>query len=259
MSKKNELIVFSDEQKKVIRNQFFPPSATDTDMQYCMGVAKELGLNPITKQIWFVERKSQVNGQWITKIEPMAGRDSYLAIAHRSGQFGGIETVANIETTPILENGEWVEKKELVATCKVYKKGIDKPFIASVNYNEYVQKTKQGQPTKFWAEKPHTMLKKVAESQALRKAFNISGVYDEVEVRQEYQEVEVINHGSSENRLLKNKLDQHLENYGMVTSDIKEFKEKNNLNDVDTIRFMLDNPDELARLIEIFEKEQDAN
>jgi|GEM_PF-2800917 len=36
--------------------------------------------------------------------------------------------------------------------------------------------------TKFWREKPETMLKKVAESQALRKAFDISGLYSVDEV-----------------------------------------------------------------------------
>jgi len=50
-------------------------------------------------------------------------------------------------------------------------------FMAEVRYSEYVQTKKDGEPTKFWASKPNTMIKKVAESQALRTAFNISGVY----------------------------------------------------------------------------------
>ena len=54
-------------EKSIIRNQFFPPSATDLDMQYCMSVAKNFKLNPILKQIFFIERRSKINNQWVVK------------------------------------------------------------------------------------------------------------------------------------------------------------------------------------------------
>lgn len=183
IKKNNDLISFSSQEMNLIQKQFFPQSASNLDIDYCMGVAKSLGLNPITKEIWFVERKSKVNNSWVTKVEPMAGRDSYLKIANRNGGFGGIETNIELKEIPYLNKGNWVFKKDLVAVCKVYKKGIDKPFISEVIYSEYVQTKQDGTPTKFWAEKPHTMLKKVAESQALRKAFNINNLYDESEIR----------------------------------------------------------------------------
>ena len=183
----NELIEFNVQETDLIKKQLFPTNATNSDVDYCMGVAKALGLNPITKEIWFVERKSKVNNNWVTKIEPMAGRDSYIKIAHRSGMFEGITTSAELKKIPFISNDIWDTKDDLVAVCMVYKKGIDKAFIAEVNYNEYVQLTREGKPTKFWAEKPITMLKKVAESQALRKAFNITCVYDDAEIREEYQ------------------------------------------------------------------------
>ncbi len=74
-------------------------------------------------------------------------------------------------------------KKDLVAKAIVYRNDTQKPFITEVAYSEYVQKTKEGNPTKFWADKPDTMIKKVAEAQALRKAFNINGIrsIDEVD------------------------------------------------------------------------------
>jgi hypothetical protein len=59
---------------------------------------------------------------------------------------------------------------------------MSKPVIVEVSYNEYVQKTSSGEIAKFWKEKPETMLKKVAESQALRKAFDITGLYAEEEL-----------------------------------------------------------------------------
>lgn len=56
-------------------------------------------------------------------------------------------------------------------------KDSNKPFTVQVAYSEYCQKTSEGSPTKFWNEKPKTMLTKTADSQALRKAFNIHGAY----------------------------------------------------------------------------------
>ncbi|WP_314070011.1 phage recombination protein Bet [Campylobacter showae] len=172
----------SDENKRIIRKQFFPPNATDSDMQYCIAVAKSFNLNPILKQIFFVERKAKINGEWHSKIEPLAGRDSFLTLAHRSGKFAGIKSDCFLKDKPVFINGGWQNKKELVAIAQVYKKGHETPFEAEVRYDEYVQKTSDGRTNKFWAEKPETMLKKVAESQALRKAFDISGLYSVDEV-----------------------------------------------------------------------------
>jgi len=172
----------TNEEKQMIRKQFFPANASDIEMKYCMSVAEKFNLNPILKQIFFVPRKAKVNNQWIEKIEPLAGRDSFLTLAHRSGKFNGIETIAEIKPSAKFLNGEWEEKNDLVAISKVYRKDMDRPIVVEVAYSEYVQKTRNGEITKFWKEKPETMLKKVAESQALRKAFDITGLYAEEEI-----------------------------------------------------------------------------
>lgn len=166
----------NDEEKKIIRSQFFPPSASVLEMQYCMKVAENFNLNPILKQIFFVPRKAQVNGQWVEKIEPLVGRDSFLTLAHRSGKFAGIETTVEMGNAYIRKSGSWETISDLIATCKVFRTDVKEPFVVQVSYNEYVQTTRDGTPTKFWNEKPETMLKKVAESQALRKAFDITGL-----------------------------------------------------------------------------------
>lgn len=172
----------SQDEKKIIKAQFFPPNATDMDMIYCMKVAETFNLNPILKQIFFVERVTYINGQKISKIEPLAGRDSFLTLAHRSGKFAGIESECGIKQKAVLQDDEWVNKNELVATARVYRTDNERPFCAEVSYGEYVQRTGKGEINKFWREKPETMLKKVAESQALRKAFDISGLYSVDEV-----------------------------------------------------------------------------
>jgi phage recombination protein Bet len=173
---------FDKEQMTVIESQFFPQGASKAEQAYCFSVARELCLNPITKEIFFVNRRQKINDKWINKVEPMVGRDGFLSIAHRTNKFAGIETTATIRDVPQLEGRQWRLKQELVAECSVWRKDSPKPFTVQVAYNEYCQRTTEGIPTRFWAEKPETMLKKVAESQALRKAFNIHGVYSPEEL-----------------------------------------------------------------------------
>lgn len=175
-------IDFTKEQLAVIEKQFFPAGASQTEQQYCFSVARELGLNPITREIHFVPRRQKVGEKWVTKVEPMVGRDGFLSIAHRSGQLAGIETSVSIRDVPQLVNGAWEYRPDLVAECTVWRKDSDKPFTVQVAYSEYVQRNNEGQPTSFWNSKKITMISKVAESQTLRKAFNIHGVYSPEEL-----------------------------------------------------------------------------
>ena len=190
----NSAITFDNEKLNLIREQFFPKNTSEVEMQYCLSVAKQYGLDPILKQIFFLKRRSQdkTTGLWTDKVEPLVGRDGFLTIAHKTDCFGGIESICEVKSIPVLSNGEWTTIQDLVATCKVYRKDSSHPFVAEVAYTEYVQKSKDGKVTSFWADKPQTMLKKVAESQALRKAFNISGIFTPEEVGLSENENEVI-------------------------------------------------------------------
>ena len=177
----------SKEEKSVIDRQFFPHGASVDDKRFCMQVAEQLNLNPLLKQIYFVPRKTNIgtpqNPNWIEKVEPIAGRDSYLTLAHRTGQLESLERYSEIRAFPTMnEKGKWVLEDDLCGVSKIYKKGHATPFVTVVRYTEYVQKTNKGEVTKFWKEKPITMIEKVAESQNLRKAFNITGLYDESEL-----------------------------------------------------------------------------
>jgi len=180
---------FSNEEKKLIMEKYFPKNISKVDADFCIHIAETLELNPFKREIFFVERSSSVNGTWVRKTEPLTGRDGFLTIAHKSMLFAGIESTTMLKKVAKLDKGEWVEVTELVAEAKVFRKDTNIPTIVEVEYSEYVQKTKSGVPTKFWAQMPKTMLKKVAESQALRKAFNISGIYaiEEVGIEEEPQ------------------------------------------------------------------------
>ncbi|HEC1755078.1 TPA: recombinase RecT [Campylobacter lari] len=70
-------------------------------MKYYLGVATKYGLDPFLRQVFFVPRKAKVtkNGKdvWVEKIEPLVGRDGFLAIARKSGKFGGIRSYSEIK------------------------------------------------------------------------------------------------------------------------------------------------------------------
>lgn len=254
----------SKEEKSVIDRQFFPNGASVDDKRFCMQVAEQLNLNPLLKQIYFVPRKTNIGTQqspnWIEKVEPIAGRDSYLTLAHRTGQFAGIESYVKIEECPTLNDKEkWTLENDLVAYATVFKKGFEKPFIVSVRYAEYAQKTSKGDITKFWKEKPETMLKKVAESQVLRKAFNITGLYDESELGDN----ETILTVNNESKVSKPKSLNDIQNveFEKIDYSIELYQKmiKNNVSDEKTKQYLSSkNDDELKELYEnkeLFEDE----
>jgi hypothetical protein len=84
---------------------------------------------------------------------PYITRDALLHIAHRSGVLDGIET-----TEPVLVDGYWR------ASCSVYRKDMTRPFTYGGRYPE------AGSNRKFAPE----MAIKVAESMALRRAFDVA-------------------------------------------------------------------------------------
>ncbi len=137
---------------------------TENEFLLLMQLAGTYGLDPFAKQIWAVKIKQNA------PAAIFCGRDGFIAIAHRSGQFDG------------MESGTRGDDENLVGWCKVYRKDMSRPFVVEVDYKEYVQRNRQGEITRFWREKPKTMITKVAESHALRRAFSVSGLYSPEEI-----------------------------------------------------------------------------
>jgi len=96
------------------------------------------------------------------KFSILVGYEVYIKRAEMSGRLDGWK----VETTGKVTNSS------LKAVITIYRKDFTHPFTHEVYYAEYVQRTKEGRPNKFWAEKPVTMTKKVAISQGFRMCFN---------------------------------------------------------------------------------------
>lgn len=160
---------FSAEQRKMIRDSF-ANGASDAEFAVLMEVAKVRGLNPLTRQIYFVKRwDSQKRCEvWSTQISI----DGLRAVAERTGVYDG-------QGEPVYEYDK--DGKLTKCTVHVYRKdwSAGRSAVGVAFFSEYAQTKKDGGLTSFWATKPHIMLAKCAEALAIRKAFpeDTSGLY----------------------------------------------------------------------------------
>ena len=81
---------YSEEELALLRN-VIAKDCTDPEFRLMMYMAKTYGLDPLVKQIWAFKRRAQ------DPAVIMVGRDGMLAIAHRSGQFDGMNSGVNYE------------------------------------------------------------------------------------------------------------------------------------------------------------------
>jgi len=160
--------IWTDADKKLI-HQTVAQGTNESEFKLLLYTANKYELDPLVKQIWCVKYGNQPAAIY-------AGRDGFLHIAHKSGQFNGMETVALRDEKNILKG----------ARCTVWRKDMTHPFIVEVDLKEY--NTSKGN----WAKMPETMIKKVAESQCLRKAFDISGMYSPEEMPEPQQQQEEV-------------------------------------------------------------------
>jgi phage recombination protein Bet len=185
------VVFFSPAEQKVIE-QTVARSLTPEQKNIFFYTCQALGLNPLLNEIACVTYRNANTGQVSMSIQVM--RDGFLTIAHRSGKFSGMESGVNIS-----EDGKTVVN----GWAKVYHKDFTVPVYQEADFTEYNTPTKGGKPT-LWATKPKTMIKKVAESMALRKAFNINGVYAPEEMEREI----VISEGQSLDKTVVEKIEK---------------------------------------------------
>lgn len=137
--------------------------ATDQELMMGLQIAKTFNLNPLKREVYFVKYNEK------TPMQVLTGYEVYLKRAERSGKYDGLE---------IRSEGS-VETGDLKAIVKVFRNDWKNPLTHEAFYSEYVQmkpiyknQIKVGEePNAFWKNKPITMIKKVAVSQAFRMAF----------------------------------------------------------------------------------------
>ena len=124
-------------------------------------------------------------------------RDAYRKNANRQEQFDGIQVDALhendyfevVDGNKVVHRPNLKDRGNLVGAYAVARrKDQSQPYICRVELEEYRikkynEKTKEWYYTGLWDEKPATMIKKVAESQALRAIFPdlFAGTYSDAE------------------------------------------------------------------------------
>jgi len=152
--------------------KYLCPRASDPEIALFLKTCQSLGLNPFARDCYLVKYTDEEAASIIIAI------DAFLKAAETCLDYAGHEAgvILKKENSHLdFREGAFVleeEEKQLVGGwAKVYRKDRDKPFYSAVNIKEYQKFTRQGKPTRFWNERPATMIRKVALSHALREAF----------------------------------------------------------------------------------------
>ncbi|SED09440.1 phage recombination protein Bet [Tenacibaculum sp. MAR_2009_124] len=160
-------------QKSVAKN------TTKVELAYFINVCKTMELNPFNKEVWCYKDKKG-------NLLIFAGRDGFLSKAQKNPLFNGIRSAEVREkdewaidipngsikhkiTKPLKERGQII-----LGYSFVFRKGGE-PTIEFADFETY----NKGYNT--WKTHPAEMIKKVAETHALKKAFGISGIQSEYE------------------------------------------------------------------------------
>lgn len=163
---------FSRAQIDLIKRQI-ARGVTDDELQLFLYQCARTGLDPLSRQIYALERREKVGNEWVSRMSIQTGIDGFRLIAERTGRYApGPEATFDYDAKGNL-------RKATAFVKKLTADGTWHEVSASAFWPEYVATNKEGRPTRIWAEKPHVMLSKCAESLALRKAFpaEMSGLY----------------------------------------------------------------------------------
>ena len=160
-----------------ILKEVIAKGATDAELLLFSKVCERRQLDPFAKQIYFVKRDGKMTIQ--------TGIDGFRSIADRTDAYAGNDEYRFDEGLTEYQHIKSGRGNPDTATATVYKlvKGVRCEFTATARWDEYYPGEKQGF---MWRKMPYTMLGKVAESQALRRAFpeQLGGIYTDEEMAQ---------------------------------------------------------------------------
>lgn len=138
------------------REVAMPVPHTDAEFVSCLLVAREHGLNPLTKEIYFMRTKEG-------KIEPIVGVDGWIRKANEHPQFDGMECKENLDA----------QGKIVSITTTIWRKDRTRPTVATEYMAECVQTRSKPGP---WQSVPSRMLRHRSICQGVRIAIGFAGV-----------------------------------------------------------------------------------
>lgn len=223
-------------------------NVTDQEVVMFLELCKAQKLNPFVKDAYLIKYGNQA-------AQIVTGKDVFIKRAYENPNFDGMRAgVVILKKDGSLEYREGSLKlpnETLVGGwCEVYLKDKRCPTKAVVSFDEYAGRKANGQLNSMWANKGATMIRKVAQSQALREAFpsEFRGCYQKEELGAEYdaptteippevierketvehptEEVEIIDAEIVEDRVISKEQKKQLllvaEEHGLYSSKVKQ-------------------------------------
>ena len=169
-----------------IVRRFFCPKATELEALAFAGYCKHTGLNPFLREVYLVKYDESEPASIITAYQ------SFMKRAERAEGYGGFRAGVVLLPDPEGPPGEIIKGEDLPGVpppfvalegtlippgytlaggwCQVTRAG--RPSIVStVRLEEYLQRRRDGKPTRAWERMPATMIRKVPVGQAHRDAW----------------------------------------------------------------------------------------
>lgn len=161
---------WNEEQVNLIKSMY-AKGLDETEFETYALLCKNLGLDPIRKQVYAIKRKTKdKHGRetWVMTIQ--VSIEGYRSIAERTGKYApGEETVYLYD-----------DQKKLIGARAYVRKMTDDRTWHNVSAEAYLEeymatyydlKKKEHVPTQFWSKFPRVMIEKCAEARALRRCF----------------------------------------------------------------------------------------
>lgn len=184
----SDLTLWDDKSKLETIKSMYASNLSVMEFQTFLEIGRRTQLNPFLREIWAVKYKGPA--------QIFIGRDGYRRLIGRNPNYEYHTTDAVYENDEFecdLANGKVTHRYSLKnrgklvgAYCLVKMKSSTIPFYVFAEFGEY----NLGQS--LWVSKPATMIKKVAESQAIRMAIpsELNGTYTPEEFGNVIEQVE---------------------------------------------------------------------
>lgn len=249
MLSKNNINWECDTQLKTIKD-IYGKKLTNEEFSTFVNLGLSTGLNPFLREIWAIKYGDSPASIFI-------GRDGYRksAQANKNYDYHMSDAVYSNDSFSV-NNGEVNHVYRVVdrgillgAYCIVKRHSSSKPLFVYVDLKEY--DTQQSN----WKTKKSTMIKKVAEAQCLRMAFQelFSGTYDESE--EFYIEKDSRNSTTNISKLIEGK-SERVENIDHIMKIITDAKSLDDLEQVATLSKNL-NPENKEKVRKFYKEAKD--
>lgn len=232
IEKKQENVDLENREKVELIKRMFAKGATNDEFQVFLELAKRYNLDPFKRQIFFLpDRRQNEPG----KI--MVSHAGLIHIAHSSDKWAGMKTYIiskDGEEQLIVDNPDDIAG----AVCYVYRKDWKEPLIHAVSYREYFKANNSHAGP--WYSMPQTMIKKVAEAGALRRAFDLGGLYieEEMDTYTVYDEQEENIEEGEEKEIKQKNVSQNSTYLVRLMAIIDAAEKRYNLNKKKTIKYL---------------------